>query len=187
VTPFEPLGDKARWRIIYDLLARCSVGATVKYDDIATALGLDPDVDRHTIQLAMRRASREYEARDRRALEAVPNVGYRVVEAEEHLRLARGQQKRSTRALARGHSKVVNVDLTGVQPDVRRAFEAVAMAFTMQLDFNRRTDVRQARLEKSLDQISERHDHSEEEIAELKKRLARLETSDATGDMTGQG
>lgn len=175
MSPFEPAGETARWRILYDLLSGRTVGDVLNYEVMAEALDLDPIEDRHTIQLAMRRASKELELENKHAVEAVQNVGYRIVEPEEHLRLARGQQRRSSRALARGHSKVVNVDLSNVDPEVRNAFQVVASAFAMQMEFNRRTDVRQKKLEGALDAVREKSTRTDEEVAELRARLDRLE------------
>lgn len=179
MSPFQPAGEQARWRVVYDLLCKIETGGVLTYEQIGKALDLDVDADRHPIQMAMRRAAKEHEEADRRAVEAVPNEGYRVVEAPEHLRLARGQQKRAGRALARGQSKVVHVDLAGLAPDTRRAFEVVARAFAMQMDFNKRLDVRQAKLEQAVDAMSERTERTEQEIADLKARLARLEGDQA--------
>ena len=180
MAPFEPVGETARWRIIYDLLQPLATGSTLTYETIGEALGLGASGDRHTIQMAARRAGAESERVDKRAIEAIKNVGYRIVEPEEHGRLAVYQQRRSSRALKSGRSKVVNVDLTGLEPEVRKAFEVMAQAFAMQLDFNRRMDVRQKRLETAVNSIEERHDRSASEVAELKARLERLEK--LTGD-----
>lgn len=179
MSPFEPIGSQARWRTVYGLLCATATGDVLTYEAIGAALGLDPDSNRHAVQMAVRRAAKEHEENDRRAIEAVPNEGYRVVEAPEHLRLARGQQKRAGKALARGQSKVVHVDLSGMEPETRRAFEVVARAFAMQMDFNRRFDVRQAKLEETITSMSERTERTEQEIADLKARLARLEGEQA--------
>lgn len=175
MTPFEPAGEKARWRMIYDILVKRDIGDVITYEEMAEVLELDAEADRHAIQMAVRRAAKEYESADLRALDSVPNEGYRIVEPTEHMRLARKQQKKSHRALARGHSKVVHVDLSGLDPDARKAFEVVAQAFAMQMDFNRRMDVRQKRLEQTIGTINQKHDRSVEEIEALKERLARLE------------
>jgi hypothetical protein len=179
MAPFQPAGEQARWKIVYALLQETPTGNVLTYERIGTALSLDVKSDRHAIQMAMRRAAKEHEEADYRAVEAVPNQGYRVVETPEHLRLARRQQKRAGRALARGQSKVVHVDLSGLEPETRRAFEVVARAFAMQMDFNKRFDVRQAKLEDAVTSMTERTDRTEQEIADLKARLARLE-----GDQT---
>jgi hypothetical protein len=175
MSPFEPVGNQARWRTLYELLVNLDVDDVFTYDEMAAALELDPKRDRHALQMTVRRAAQEYETEHSRALEPVPNEGYRVVEPNEHIVLARKQQKKSHRALARGHSKVVHVDLSGLEPDARKAFEVVAQAFAMQMDFNKRMDVRQKSLEATVASITERHDRSDEEIEEMRARLERLE------------
>lgn len=176
MSPFEALGERARWRIVYeDVLSGCDHGDTVTYEALGEALELDPDKDRHTIQMAVRRAAREFEEADKRALDAVPNVGYRVVDVAEHMQLARRQQQRSHHALKAGKSKVVNVDLSGIDPETRKAFEVMARAFAMQMDFNKRMDVRQRHLEEATNSVVERQNRSEAEIARLRERLEALE------------
>lgn len=179
MSPFEPVGEVARWRTLYALLQQMGVGQVLTYKAMGEALDLDPEADRHTIQVAMRRASKEFEAEDKHATEAVPNVGYRIVESEEHLGLARRQQRKSSKALVRGHSKVVNVDLSDVDPEVRKAFQVMATAFAMQMEFNRRTDVRQQKLEVALGAVREESTRTTEEVAELRERLERLERGDS--------
>jgi hypothetical protein len=176
VNPFQPLADRARWRILYEeVFSKVDHGDQVTYEQMGKLLELDPEVDRHTIQMAVRRAAHELEEADKLALDAVPNVGYRVVQVLEHMQLARRQQRRSHRALKSGRSKVVNVDFKNMEPETRKAFEIMAQAFAMQMDFNRRIDVRQAHLEKSTRVVVERQERSESEIAQLLERLARLE------------
>ena len=175
MSPFEPVGETARWRLIYSALQTKNVDDVITYEEMADLLQLDPTDNKHTIQVAMRRAAIELEKVDKHAVEAVINVGYRIVEPEEHLRLAKGHQRRSSKALARGQSKVVNVDLSSVDPEVRNAFQVVASAFAMQMEFNRRTDIRQKKLEESLDAVRQQSTRTDEEVAELKARLDRLE------------
>jgi hypothetical protein len=179
MAPFQPAGERARWRVIYELLCATPTGEVLQYKRIAEALDLDADADRHAIQMAVRRAAREHEVQDKRSTEAVPNQGYRIVETPEKLRLARGQQKRAGKALVRGHSHVAHVDLNGLNPDVRHAFEVVGRAFAMQMDFNRRFAVSQSRLEEAVAGMTERTERTEQEITDLKARLARLEGDQA--------
>ena len=178
MSPFEPVGETARWRIIYNTLQQRKVDDVLTYEEMAKLLELDATADKHVIQVAMRRAAIELETVDKHAVEAVVNVGYRIVEPEEHLRLAKYQQRRSSRALVRGQSKVVNVDLSNVDPEVRQAFQVVASAFAMQMEFNRRTDIRQKKLEESLAAVRETSTRTEDEVAELRARLERLERRD---------
>ena len=175
MAPFQPRGDRARWRIIYDTLATLGPGDVLTYDQCGELLDLEPFKDRGLIHNAVRDAARRNEVDNKRAVEAVPNVGYRVVEAVEHARLAKGYQRRSAVALRAGRSKVVNVDMSQLDPDTRRGFELMAVAFARQEDFNRRLDIRQRRLEESVAAVTQTVDRSAEEVAELHARLERLE------------
>lgn len=177
--PFEPIGEQARWRTVYELLTAIPVNGIITYGELGEALGLHSDHDRNVIQQAVRRAAKEHEELDKRALDVIPNKGYRVVEPPEHLGLARRYQKRSSRALARGHSKAVNVDFNGVEPQVRKALEMLGHAFVLQMDFNSRFEGKQARLEQTIRDIADSQEQDRkrtaEEVAELRERLRRLE------------
>jgi hypothetical protein len=176
VTPFEPKGDQARWRVIYALLTPLKVDDVLTYEQIGQALDLDPEADRHAIQMSMRRAAKELETENKHALDVVANVGYRIVPAPEHLDLARRHQRRAGKALERGRSKLVNVDLSGVEPEVRTAFQVVGQAFAMLVDMNQRLTGRQEKLEKAVTDIAGRSERSEADLAELRARLERLES-----------
>ena len=105
MSPFQPVGNQARWRTLYDMIQQRPTDSVITYDEMGEALQLDPIRDRHTMQMAMRRAAKESEEYDARALDSVPNEGYRIVQPHEHMRLAKDQQKRSRSALVRGQSK----------------------------------------------------------------------------------
>lgn len=174
---FEPRGEQARWRTVYDLLKKTPTGGIVTYEHLGETLRLDPDGERNAIQKAVHRAAKEHEQEDKRALDAVPGQGYRIVQATEHLTLAKRQQRKSNRALVKGHSKVTNVDLTGLPTEAQAAFHTVARAFAAQIDFNRRMDVRQGHLEDAVESMATKQERSDAEIAELKRRLEKLEES----------
>jgi hypothetical protein len=177
--PFEPIGKQARWRTVYEILSATPINGLVTYDQLGDALELDPDRQRNTIQQAVYRAAKHHEEIDKRAIDVIAGKGYRVVEPPEHIDLARRHQRKSSRSLVRGHSKAVNVDLNGLEPEVRAALEVIGHAFRLQMDFNRRFDVRQSKLEQTVRDIadSQRTDRkrTDEEVSELRERLARLE------------
>lgn len=178
--PFEPIGDVARWQLIYDAISTRPVGAILSYNELGELLNLHPTNNRPLIQAAMRRAAKHSEKHDKRALDAIPNKGYRIVEAAEHLRLAKVQQHKASNALVRGNSKIVNADLSGLSPELQKTFEVIGHAFRLQMDMLRRTDVRQRRLEEAVNDITHRSDRSESEISELRQRLERLENPTPT-------
>lgn len=175
MTAFQPQGETARWRILYAMLRGCASGDILTYPDMGAALNLHPDDDRHAIQMAMRRAAKEFEREDKHAVDAVPNEGYRVVHDTERLGLARRYQRKAAGALETGHSKVTNVDFNGMDPNVRRGLEIVAQAFALQMDFNRRFDVKHQRLEEAVQSVQEQNRRTDEEVSELRARLERLE------------
>jgi len=172
VARFDPVGEVARWRTIYQLLRKVETDQILTYEAMGSELGLDPGKDRHTIQLAMRRAALEHERVDKRAVRAVPRQGYRVVRAPEHMELAERHQRKASRSIGRGRSKVDNVDLNLLDPETRRAFELVGRAFAMQQEMIRRLDVRHDRLEEAVNAVNQR---VETDFAKVQERLAWLE------------
>lgn len=169
---FAPVGDRARWRILYDILKALNVGDVFTYERMAGVLDLHPQTDRHTLQMSIQRAGKELEVEDKRAIEAVRGVGYRVVEPEHHLVLARQHSRRAGRSLQRGLSKVVNVDLNGVDPNIRGAFDLLARGFHQQAHFNR------AMLKETTDiksMVVEDRMRSAEDNEALRARVARME------------
>lgn len=171
---FQPIGDRARWRICYDVLKQHDIGDIIRYETVQRAL--DDGAGIEEVQQSVRRASLEFLEADHRALDNVPGEGYRVVHAEEHLELARRDQRRSHKALARGHSLVVHADMNLIDdPLIRQSFGRVAQAFQLQMEFNRRMDVRQEELEAAITLVHVQSEKTAEEVAELKARLARIE------------
>ena len=79
MSPFDPIGDVSRWKLAYEVVRAAATDTVVTYDELGEALGLHPVHDRHPIQMAMRRAAKELEEVDKRAVNAVPNKGYRIV------------------------------------------------------------------------------------------------------------
>jgi hypothetical protein len=173
MAPFEPIGPTARWKTVYEeVLIKKRRDQIATYEEIGEVLGLHPEDARHTIQMVVRRAAKELLLRNDTALEAINNVGYRLVMPDEHTGLARRQQRRSSRALQQGHQQVTHVDFTKMDPEARKAIETMANAFAMQMEFNRRLDVRQQNLKKALNSVVKRQDRTEEET---RQRLEDLE------------
>lgn len=176
MSPFIPAGDRARWRLVYDLLTEADVGDTVTYEAMGDALGLDPDKQRHLIQMAVRRAAREYLTVNLRALAPVPNVGYRVVEPSRQIEIAGQYQVKARRSIRRGKEQVTYVDLSGLDEATRQMFETMAWKFGQQDEAIRRLDVRQKRMQRQVEAAMSAQEHTQEELAELRSRLEKLES-----------
>jgi hypothetical protein len=174
--PFKPVGRAARWRILYEeLLKHANPGDLITYEQMAELLELHPERDRPKIHQAISRAGDEFLEEDKHALEPVPGRGYTVVTANKHLDIGRRHQKKASRALTRSHTVVTNVDLNGVEPELRNAFTTVARAIAQQQRMMKDWDIRQKNLEEKLQGLSTHQEHTAEELERLKARLAHLE------------
>lgn len=185
MAPFTPIGDRPRWAVVYDFLKAHDVAEVVTYAELAEVLDLDPVRNRSAVQVAVRSAAGRFLTEERQALEAVPNVGYRIVEASEHLRLAKGHQAKASTALVRSHKTVVHTDVNGFDPALRRVFEVTATALSYQMDFIRRLDVRTAELESTMNVIAAGRERTDEEVAEIRRRLDRMESLKVPGASAG--
>jgi hypothetical protein len=175
MSPFAPIGDTARWKVMYGLLRTKAIGDLITFEEMAEALELDPVRDRQTLRVAFRDAARRFEEDEKRAVDAVRGVGYVVVDAVAQLGLARRHGRKAGRQLQRAYSKAVNVDLSGESPAVRAAFETVATAFAYQMEINRRQASKTARMQKTLDDLrTETRNHSEatdRRLADIERRM----------------
>jgi hypothetical protein len=120
---FEPKGDLPEWRLIYDLLLEgAAFGDLIAYDALDAALGRDFRARRGPLY----RARIELGVQRHRWLEAVPNQGYRVIEAREHIRVAHGHKQRARAQYRRMLTVSTATDLTVLTPAELEAFDAQA-------------------------------------------------------------
>lgn len=165
---FKPLGERARWRMIYDMFRAARVDETVTYDQMAEALGLDPAGSKHAIQMAARRAALELERVDRRAVDSVRGSGYRIVQPREVLGLTRRRNRRAGKQLVRGEITSKAVDLNLVDDETRRGLETLARGLAAQAEINRAVGSRLKKHEQIMTGMDER-------LGTLEERLRRLE------------
>lgn len=175
VNQFEPTGSRARWRVVYDLLCETDTGEVLTYERIAEALGLDPVADRQTMRGAIHRAAKEHQQHDKRSVESVTNEGYRVVRPEEHLDLAHRHQQRARTQIDKGRSSAENTDLNSLPPEMRAIFESVIHAFAVQQDQIRRLDIKSRNLQQAVDEVDQKQERTDADMASMEERLRRLE------------
>lgn len=173
--PFESIGEKARWKILYAKLITMNVGDVLTYSLMAELLDLDPDDDRHLMQTAIRRASQQFLQDDSRALEAVRGIGYEIVAPEDQLRLAKQHNVRAGNQITMARTLVVCVDLSEVQQAVRDGFEMMALGFSQQDEINRTQQRKNTAMMRALSMTSTKQERTQEEVDELQSRLAQLE------------
>lgn len=178
-TAFTPQGSKAKWEQVFEVFSGHQSGDTVSYAEIDFAL--DGVHTRTQVQGIVYQAARRLLERENKALEAIPNIGYRIVQANEHVRLAGKQQGRASRALARGTRQVVHVDLNGLTEVEKALVQATGHALAAQADYMRRLDIRQKRTERAVATVTKVQSEQSEEMQRLQERIARLEQEHLSG------
>lgn len=169
---FEAIGEKSRKDYALEVLREHSTGDVVPYEVLGERIG---SAERRVVQAAVRDAGRDFLALDQRAVEAVPNVGYRIVKPDDHVRLAEKARRSSVRRLRRGEALVSSVDYNGMSPESRRLAEGMALGFAHLLEANRRMGARVRGVERAADAVAVKQERTESEVSELRERLARLE------------
>jgi hypothetical protein len=98
MTPlFASKGDRPEWRMIFeDLLDGADYNTVITYAQLEELLGRKFETNRGPLY----RARQELGSVRKRWLEAVPQVGYRVVESSEHVRLSVAHRQKSKRQLS---------------------------------------------------------------------------------------
>lgn len=126
-TAFRPKGDVPEWRMIYDaLLVEANFGDVITYDELDEALGRPFRDNRSPIY----RARNELGDMRRRWLEPVDGIGYRVIEANEHLYAAAKRKRRAQNQL----KQMVHI---GEVTDLARLTPEELATFDSQTRFNR--------------------------------------------------
>jgi len=121
--PFTPKGDLPEWRLIYELLLDgAEYDDVITYDDLDQALGRDFRARRGPLY----RARVELGVQRHRWLEAVPNRGYRVIQAREHLRVVHGHKQRARGQYRRMLTVSAATDLSQLTAKELEAFDAQA-------------------------------------------------------------
>lgn len=158
--PFEPKGEIAQWRIIYRLFQETEVDTTLDYHLLGDALDLDPTKDRHRIQAAARRAAKQLLEVDDRAVEVVPDIGYRLVTAGRQIPMAGQQVQRAGRALDKGKAFTTHIRMEDLSEHERQIAQTMALGFAQVAEWAR--------------QIGRRMEDHEGRLSDIEAELERL-------------
>ncbi len=161
---FETKGDRPYWQIIFDRLAGMEVNDLITYEQLWLLI---PGASHNTIRNAFYKAQRELEDIHRRTLDCLRNTGYRVVEATEHERLARGHHRKARRSMGRAIRKAHSADRTRLAPADRRRIDAIEDHLTRQAGMIRRLDER-------IEKTEQRTAQTEKNTATLTDRVDEL-------------
>lgn len=173
--PFTPLGDRARWRIVYEIFQRGDVGDVITYETLGAALGVNPHTDRYIIYQSVHQAAAVLLTEDGMALKAQSRVGYKITKPEERPELTKKQNAKAGRALQRTSDLAVHVDLSGLNPEARQALATLGQMASAQLRINRVLAGRQTRLQKAQIALeSEQRElwHGHHDLTHAQKRTA---------------
>lgn len=183
---FTVKGAKPEWELIYDRLRQANVGEVVTYTELSGILGRDF----HTARNPFYKALQLLEGQNLRSMACVPKVGYRVVEASEHEQLARGQHRKSRRALRRSLSKLSSADRSRLAPADRERYDRLEMNVSRQADALRRLESRVSRVELAVTEArQETREQSEAMTTQFSKLLDALRRQgiDVPDDHSGLG
>lgn len=164
--PFEPIGDRPQWQMVYDAMSDLDIGDVLTYQSIAEALGADKFNPNH--RAPFYKAANVWGEEHSRAFMAVQRVGYRVVEPAEHEVMARDKHKRSRRQLRKGLEVIHRADRSKLPPDVVARFDSLEHTISRHADALRTLRTRQQRSETAIAA-------SRQEIAVTAERVAALE------------
>lgn len=122
-TRFVPKGDLPEWRMIYDeLLTHAEYGELITIQQLDAALGRAFTRNRAPLYRA-----REHLGEMRhRWVESVPGIGYRVIEAIEHLDAAQQRKRRAKRQLQQMVKIAEVTDLSQLSEDQLVRFDSQA-------------------------------------------------------------
>jgi hypothetical protein len=158
--PFAPKGEVAQWRILYRVFQSAPVGETVTYERLAQELDVDAGTERHRIQAAARKAGQELLRKDDRAVEVVPEEGYRVVPAGRQIALAGGQIERATHSLDKGRELTTHVRMDELSAQERQIVQTMALGFAQVAEWAR--------------QIGRRVEDHEGRLSDIEAELQRI-------------
>ncbi|MGI5213840.1 hypothetical protein [Plantactinospora sp. CA-290183] len=195
--PAHSQDRRARWRVLYEAMARLNAGDLISYEEMGNLLGLNfLDHDhKQAISVSARKAADELQRQEKKVLRIVRGHGYQVAQPGQVIELAHRHQARAVAEVDAGHAAIDTIDLSGLDATTARLVEATAMGFARQAVIMRQFDVRQQRLETAMaaltettqtavtrvDEASKRVDANEAEIQQLQRRLAELEANKVSG------
>ena len=108
-----PATENAQWRTLYDAVRGAAYGTSYTYAELNVLAGVTDVTHQRWILI---RTREELVRHDRRFLDNVRGVGYRIVDAEEHLRVGNAYRERSMRQAGKSVKVLESTDLSQI-PD----------------------------------------------------------------------
>jgi hypothetical protein len=163
--PFFSSRDDGRSdrRVVFELVQDAKPGDTFSYDQLTNvlAVGLGCVVDRKRVCRAVNAANKTLLQERRRYLAVVKGVGYRVINADEHLGVALMKKEQAQGSLKRGIDVLENARIDELSPTQRTLHEGQLLILNGLYHATRES--------------FRRHERSERLIADLQRRVQGLE------------
>lgn len=162
--------DQAQWRYLYNLMDGKTPGSIVTYDDMAAAFPEPFDKDRH--RPVITKAGDHLLREQRRAIRAVPNVGYRIITADEHLGAAHDRRLRSKRQAGKSRKLLKFARRDEMTPEVAAKVDALQQRMSDLESRLTRSERRQEELDRTIKAVTRKQSDEQQETAQ---RVLRLE------------
>jgi len=187
--PFQPVREDGRpyWQVIYDDILNRIERGELKVGDIVTheALrGLLDGVAHHQPAIQAANHLREHHGR---SLMSVRGVGYKLVAGMDQAGQATTQQRRSQRALVKASRVAGTVDHNLLSPEESRHVTQLTKGLAVLAGFAKMTAEKVAEHEHEINMLktakaesNARHRASEDQMADLRRRLDELEQQKAS-------
>lgn len=169
MTPFEPKGDVAEWRAIFDLIKDKKPDDVIPLEDIEDALGRSLGSNRGPVY----RAIKELEKSQYRTLATVRGVGYRVARPEEHLDLGLSHSRSARKQLRRGLQRAEATNRGELEPVAAARLEAFEATTSRLVQFIGRMAVAVDDHAKRIDTLESDKDKTSERVSVVEEALKR--------------
>jgi hypothetical protein len=156
--------------VAVDLLKNKDPGTVVSYGILAAELEVDPRADRSKIQATVRIANKTLLKLYQRAVTNVPTVGYRVLQAREHMLVASGHESKADRAMGVALRFYEGTNLAEMTETERKLHQGQHMLAVAIIASHRHLDKQHRRLEELVTGIDQRQRRVEDDLEELRQR-----------------
>lgn len=164
--PFQPSREDGRSdrTVVFSLMQNAEPNTVFSYDRLQQALsvGTDRAIDRRTVGTAVRAANKKLLSEQRRSIVVIPNVGYRVVEAKEHMTLGLARRDRSEVQLAAGFEVLKQTRIEELDEPERSLHRGQLMIMAALYDAIRTTRKRQDVQDRVIEDLLQRIDKLEQ-------------------------
>lgn len=149
-TPFQPKGDVAEWRMVYDHARTLNPGDLITYTELAAILGR-PDDEPDKLRGPVYRAAKELQRNDLRTFINVKCEGYRIAYPNEHGVLACTHKDKSRTQIGKAIGILRGTDKNGLDAEERKQHDRIESTVLRIDDAVRQIDRRTEKVQQALD------------------------------------